>query len=64
MFGNGTSKVIQIDLNTTKGFKTGGFNSQSILANINFIVEEIRFYTESELDFELSIYKDELIPNN
>lgn len=60
LVGVGTSKLIRIDLNTTKGVKNGEFNTNKPFANIYFKVEKIRFYCDSDLEFELSVFENEL----
>lgn len=58
LIGEGTSKLIRIDFNTNKGVKTGEFNTLKPFANIYFKVDRIRFYTDSDVEFKLSVYEN------
>lgn len=57
LLGEGTSKLIRIDFNTNKGVKTGEFNTSKPFANIYFKADKIKFYTDCDLEFKLSIYE-------
>jgi hypothetical protein len=58
LIGDGLSKLVRINLNTTKGVKTGEFKSQATFSNIYFQVERIRFFSESDLEFHLTLFKN------
>ena len=58
LIGDGLSKLVRINLNTTKGVKTGEFISQATFSNIYFQVERIRFYSESDMEFHLTLFKN------
>jgi hypothetical protein len=56
LIGESSAKLVRIDLNTNKNIKTGEFNTEKPFANIYFEVQRIRFYSDTDLDFELSVY--------
>jgi hypothetical protein len=56
LIGESSTKLVRIDLNTNKNIKTGEFNTDKPFANIYFEVQRIRFYSDTDLDFELSVY--------
>ena len=56
--GNGASKLVNINFNTNKGVKTGEFISSTTFANIYFEVERIRLYSESDIEFSLTLFKN------
>ena len=56
LIGDSSTKLIRIDLNTNKNVKTGEFNTEKPFANIFFEVQRIRFYSDADIDFELSVY--------
>jgi hypothetical protein len=57
LIGEGTSKLTRINFNTNKGIKTGEFNTSKPFANIYFKVDKIRFYTDCDIEFKLSVYE-------
>ncbi len=61
LLGEGLSKLIRIDFNTNKGFKTGEFNTQTTFTNIFFNVEKIRIYSEIDIEFVLSVYENKIL---
>jgi hypothetical protein len=56
LIGEGTAKLVRINFNTTKGKKTGEFSTDKPFSNIYFKVDKIRFYSDLEIEFKLSIY--------
>ena len=56
LIGESSTKLIRIDLNTNKNVKIGQFNTEKPFANIYFEVYRIRFYSDTDVDFELSVY--------
>lgn len=55
--GNNSSKLVRIELNTDKGLKTGEFKTHTAFSNIYFIVEHIRFFSEQEIEFHLTLFR-------
>ena len=55
--GNGSSKLIHVNLNTNKGVKTGEFINHTTFANIYFQVERMRLYSEADIEFNLTLFK-------
>ena len=58
LIGDGSSKLIHVNLNTTKGIKTGEFNIHTTFSNIYFQVERIRFFSEFNIEFYLTLLKN------
>ncbi len=58
LMGDGSSKLIRINLNTKKGVKTGEFNTHATFSNIYFQVERIRFFSECDIEFYLTLLKN------
>lgn len=56
LIGQGSSKMVRINFNTTKGRKIGDFKTDKPFFNVYFPVEKIRFYSSQEIAFNLSIY--------
>ena len=54
---NGSSKLVHINLNTSKGVKTGKFINHTTFANIYFQVERMRLYSEFDMEFNLTLFK-------
>ena len=55
--GNGASKLVNINFNTNKGIKTGEFISSTTFTNIYFEVERIRFFSEVDIEFILTVFQ-------
>lgn len=55
--GGGSAKLIHINLNTNKGLKTGEFTNHTTFANIYFQVERMRLFSESDIEFNLTLFK-------
>lgn len=58
LMGDSSSKLVHINLNTNKGVKTGEFNTHTTFSNIYFQVECIRFYSEKDIEFHLTLFKN------
>jgi hypothetical protein len=56
LIGESSTKLIRIDLNININVKRGEFNTEKPFANIYFEVDRMRFYSDIEMEFELSIY--------
>ena len=56
LIGESSTKLIRIDHNTNKNVKRGEFNTEKPFANIYFEVQRIRFYSDADVDFVLSVY--------
>ncbi len=56
LIGESSTKLIRIAFNTTKNVKTGEFTTEKPFANIYFDVYRIRFYSNDDVDFDLSVY--------
>lgn len=58
LMGDGSSKLVHINLNTNKGVKTGEFITHTAFSNIYFQVERIRFFSEFDIEFHLTLLKN------
>ena len=56
--GNGASKMVHLNLNTNKGIKTGEFINNATFANIHIEVDCIRLYSEVEIEFDFTVFKN------
>lgn len=57
LIGSGSAKLIHINLNTGKGVKTGEFINHTTFASIYFQAERMRLYSESDIEFTLTLFK-------
>ena len=57
LIGDGSSKLIHVNLNTTKGVKTGEFITNTAFSNIYFMAERIRFFSEFNIEFHITLLK-------
>jgi hypothetical protein len=57
LIGDGSSKLIRINLNTNNGIIMGEFTTNTALSNIYFLVERIRFYSEFDISFYITLFK-------
>ena len=57
LIGDGSSKLIHVNLNTTKGIKTGEFTTNTAFSNIYFMAERIRFFSEFNIEFHITLLK-------
>lgn len=57
LMGDGSSKLVHINLNTNKGVKTGEFTTNTTFSNIYFLVERIRFFSEFDIEFYITLLK-------
>jgi hypothetical protein len=56
LIGDSSTKLVRIDLNTNVNVKRGEFSNDKPFSNIYFEAYRIRFYSDIEIDFELSVY--------
>jgi hypothetical protein len=56
LIGQGSTKMLRINFNTTKGRKIGDFRATSRFSDVYFQVEKIRLYCNIKITFELSVY--------
>ena len=55
--GANVSKLIRICLDTQNGTKNGEFKTDTLHSNIFFSVENIRFFSDNDLEFHLTLFK-------